>query len=150
MKKVSKQSFRAVIDTNLLISAVIAPKGLPNKLIRAWQKDRIILIFSPRLIRELEEVSQRDKFKQYHLFTEQAVELIDNIKAFAEIITSIPEEQLSIRSRDPKDDKLLACALSANVDYLITGDEDLLILNGNPALGNLKIITAKDFLDYPK
>lgn len=150
MKIGSKQNLRAVIDTNLLISAVIAPKGLPNKLIRAWQKDRIILIFSPRLIRELEEVSQRDKFKQYHLFTEQAVELIDNIKAFAEIILSMPEEQLPIRSRDPKDDKLLACALSAHVDYLITGDEDLLILNGNPALGNLKIITAKDFLNHSK
>lgn len=150
MKKKSKQSFRAVIDTNLLISAVIAPKGLPNKLIRAWQKDRIILIFSPRLIRELEEVSQRDKFKQYHLFNKQMIELIDNIKAFAEIIPSMPEEQLPIRSRDPKDNKLLACALSAHVDYLITGDEDLLILNGNPALGNLKIITAKDFLNHSK
>lgn len=147
MKKASKQSFHAVIDTNLLISAVIAPKGLPNKLIRAWQKNRITLIFSPRLISELEEVSQRNKFKQYHLFNEQISELIDNIKAFAEIILSMPEEQLPIHSRDPKDDKLLACALSAHVDYLITGDEDLLILNGNPALGNLKIITAKDFLN---
>ena len=147
MKKASKQIFRVVIDTNLLISAVIALKGLPNKLIRAWQKDRITLIFSSRLIRELEEVSQRDKFKQYHLFNEQIVELVDNIKAFAEIIPSIPEEQLPIHSRDLKDDKLLACALSTNVDYLITGDEDLLILNGNSALGNLKIITAKDFLN---
>lgn len=146
MKKKSEQSFRAAIDTNLLISAVIAPRGLPNKLIRAWQKDHITLIFSPRLIRELEEVSQRDKFKQYHLFTEQAIELIDNIKAFAEIIPPMPEEQLPIHSRDPKDDKLLASALSANVDFLITGDEDLLTLNGNSALGNLKIITAKDFL----
>ncbi len=147
MKKASKQIFRVVIDTNLLISAVIALKGLPNKLIRAWQKDRITLIFSSRLIRELEEVSQRDKFKQYHLFNEQIVELVDNIKASAEIIPSIPEEQLPIHSRDLKDDKLLACALSTNVDYLITGDEDLLILNGNSALGNLKIITAKDFLN---
>lgn len=146
MKKASRQSFRAIIDTNLLISAVIVPKGLPNKLIRAWQKDSITLILSPRLIRELEEVSQRDKFKQYHLFNEQMVELVDNIKAFAEIIPSMPEEQLPVHSRDPKDDKLLACALSANADYLITGDEDLLILNGNSVLGNLKIITAKDFL----
>jgi len=99
------------------------------------------------LIRELEEVSQRDKFKQYHLFNEQIVELVDNIKASAEIIPPIPEEQLPIRSRDPKDNKLLACAFSINVDYLITGNEDLLILNGNSALGNLKIITAKDFLN---
>lgn len=62
----------------------------------------------------------------------------------------MPEEQLPIRSRDPKDNKLLACALSTNADYLITGDEDLLILNGNPALGALKILTAKDFLNHSK
>lgn len=145
MKKGSKP--RVALDTNLLISAVIVPKGLPKKLIRAWQNDQFILIISPLLLRELEEVSQRDKFRQYHLFKDQMVELVDNIKASAEIIPSTPEEQLPIRSRDPKDDKLLACALSADVDYLVTGDEDLLVLSENPALGKLKIISVKKFLE---
>lgn len=147
MKKSRKGNLRVVIDTNLLISAVIASVGFPNKLIRSWQRDRITLITSPRLLRELEEVSQRDKFRSYRLFKEQMVELVDDIKASAEIISSMPDEQLSIRSRDPKDDRFLSCALSSDVDYLITGDEDLLVLSGNPALGKLKIITAKEFLD---
>ena len=147
MKKSRKGNPQVVIDTNLLISAAIAPKGLPNKLIQNWQRDQITLIISPRLLLELKEVSQRDKFRQYHLFKEQLIELIDNIEASAEIILSMPDEQLPIHSRDPKDDKLLSCGLSADVDYLITGDEDLLELKDNPALGKLRIITVKDFLD---
>lgn len=146
MKKSGKDNPRVVIDTNLLISATIAPKGFPNKLIQNWQRDKITLIISPKLLLELDRVSQRDKFRGYYLFKEQMVELIDNIKASAEVIPSMTEEQLPIRSRDPKDDKLLSCALSADVDYLITGDEDLLELKNNAALGKLKIITVKDFL----
>lgn len=144
MKRASKP--RAVIDTNLLISAAIAPKGLPNKLIRVWQNSKIILVISPQLIQELEEVAQRDKFKNYHLFKDQSLELVNSIKASAEVIPSLTEEQLSIHSRDLKDDKLLACAISSEADYLVTGDEDLLILKDNSKLGPLRIVTVRQFL----
>lgn len=145
MKKGDK--LRVVIDTNLLISAVIAPKGLPNKLIRAWKDAKFDLITSPYLLKEMDEISLRDKFGGYHLFKEQMVELIEAIKASSEIIPSLLEEELSIHCRDPKDDKLLACATGANADYLVTGDQDLLVLNDNPALRKLKIIKAKEFLE---
>ena len=59
----------------------------------------------------------------------------------------MPEKNLPIHSRDPKDDFLLSAALGGNADYLITGDEDLLILKDNPSLGKLRIITIKDFLE---
>lgn len=144
MKKGRKP--RVAIDTNLLISAAIALKGLPNKLIRAWEKEQITLLTSPRLLRELEEVSKRDKFREYHLFKEQMVELFDCLKASAEVIPSMSDDELPIHARDAKDDKLLSCALSGNADYLVTGDEDLLVLNGNLSLGKLKIVTAKEFL----
>jgi predicted nucleic acid-binding protein len=41
---------------------------------------------------------------------------------------------------------VLACALGANVDYIVTGDEDLLVLDGHPALGSLRIVTPRAFL----
>jgi putative PIN family toxin of toxin-antitoxin system len=138
---------RVVIDTNLLVSAIISSKGLPNKLIRAWEKDDFILTISTRSLKELEVVARRDKFQSYYLFREQILELIDSLKAAADIVLSISDEELPLHSRDLKDDKLLAAALSSKADYLVTGDEDLLVLNGNPALGKLRIITAKDFLE---
>lgn len=142
----SKNKPRVVVDTNLLISATISSRGIPNKLVRAWQKNKFFLLISPRLIRELEEVSGRDKFGKYHVFLSEMEELVVDIKSSAELIESISEEYLSIHSRDPKDDHLIAASLVGNADYLVTGDEDLLILDGNPALGKLKIISARNFL----
>lgn len=53
---------------------------------------------------------------------------------------------LPVAVRDVKDEKILASAVDGTVDYLVTGDIDLLILNGNPALGVLKIVTVRDFI----
>jgi predicted nucleic acid-binding protein len=63
-----------------------------------------------------------------------------------EFVPAIPFFRLPLHSRDKKDDKFLACALGGNCDYLITEDEDLLVLNGKRELGKLQIITAHDSL----
>ena len=54
---------------------------------------------------------------------------------------------LPVQVRDPKDEHVLAAALSGKADYLVTGDEDLLHLDGDPKLGNLQIITAREFVN---
>ena len=53
---------------------------------------------------------------------------------------------LPVHVRDPKDAKILALALGGNADYLVTGDDDLLVLNGDPRLGKLQIVTVHTFL----
>jgi hypothetical protein len=51
-----------------------------------------------------------------------------------------------VRVRDPKDEQILGTALASDADYLVTGDEDLLELAGDPRLGTLTIVTVVDFL----
>lgn len=138
---------RVIIDTNLLISAVIVSRSYPDKLIKSWLKKAFILLISYNQLEELKEVSNRKKFEKIPLFGKKVKELIENIEFVAEKTTSMPEEELPIHGRDPKDDFLLACALTGAADYLITGDQDILVLNGNSSLGKLKIISAKNFLD---
>ena len=58
-----------------------------------------------------------------------------------------PSETIPVAVRDPKDTHLLAAALGGNAAFLVTGDADLLVLNGDPALGPLRIVTARAFLD---
>lgn len=53
---------------------------------------------------------------------------------------------LPVHCRDPKDDYLLACAAAGRADFLVTGDRDLLALDGDPALGALRILAPADFL----
>ena len=88
----------------------------------------------------------RDYIKQRYQLAEQRIgEFLADLRQAAEPVS--PLQDLPLHSRDPKDDKLLSLALGGNADYLITGDNDLLVLDGNPALGNLRIVTAAAFLE---
>ena len=136
---------RVVIDTNLLISASITAQSPPDRIFKSWLKDSYILITSQEQLEELKDVSQRKKLKTYPLFLNKITEVIEDIEAAAELVEPLFEDDLPILGRDPKDNYLLATALGGDADYLITGDQDLLVLNGDRALGKLKIISAKDF-----
>lgn len=142
-----KKKFRVVIDTNLIISSAILSKSTPDKLIKSWLKSSFILLISKDQLEEMKEVSQREKFIERPLFTKRIAELVENIEFVAQLVVPLSDKDLSIHGRDPEDDFMLALGLGGNADYLVTGDQDLLILNGDPALGKLKIITAKGFLD---
>ena len=84
--------------------------------------------------------------EKYHLSTEKIVKLITLLRLSTELIIPISEQELPLHCRDTKDDKLLTLALAGDVDYLITGDDDLLALNGKTELGKLKIVTVRKFM----
>ncbi len=149
MTGVSK--YRVVIDTNLLISAIIVSGSMPDQLIRLWRDDRYSLITTHEIVEELTDVCNREIFKTtYSLFLERSSELINNLKLSAELVTPIPETEMLIHCRDPKDDKLLACALGGHATHLITGDKDLLVLKEKAKLNHLTILTVNEFLDLHK
>ena len=137
----------AVIDTNLIISGLIFSESLPGRLLETWQKNSFDLAVSDNLLAEIKEVLKRDYFKKNYRLNEDTVALFITVfELTVELINPIPEENLPVHCRDPKDDMLLALSLTANEDFLITGDKDLLVLNGRKPLGKLKIVTVKDFL----
>lgn len=138
---------RVIVDTNLLISVAITSNSLIDKLIASWQKDTFNLIISAEQLEEIKDVSKRKKFASYPKFPDRIEELIKTLAFTAEIIEALSEKYLPIHSRDPEDDFLLGAALGGQADYLITGDEDLLVLKDNPVLGKLRIITVGDFLE---
>lgn len=138
---------RVVIDTNLFVSAIIVRGSLPDQILRLWQTGHYILVTSSELIFEIETVLQRNDIKKhYGLSTEIITQVLTLLRLGSESVSPISEENLPIHSRDSNDDKLLALAFGGGSDYLITGDKDLLVLNGNPLLGRLKIVTAREFL----
>lgn len=138
---------RVVIDTNLFISAVIVKNSLPDRLLTAWRDDKYSLLISHEILEEMQEVSNRDDIKNtYPKFCEKALHLLTALRLSAEIIEPLRQEKLPLHCRDLKDDMLLTLAIGGQADYLVTGDRDLLILHKNPALNDLKIVTAKDFL----
>lgn len=137
-----------VIDTNLLISAIIIKgNNTPNKLLGAWKDNKFNLSISEELINEVENVLSREKiYKKYHITPEEIKELIIELRFSTNFVVPLNPEDLPIHSRDIKDDKLLNCAIAGKCDYLVTGDNDLLVLNSSKSLDNLKIITASNFI----
>ncbi len=71
--------------------------------------------------------------------------MVDELQSGA--IQAVPLSSLPIQSRDPNDDMFLAVALGAAATFLVSGDNDLLSLKGAPELGELRIVTVREFLD---
>lgn len=137
-----------VVDTNLFISAfILKGDNTPNKLLTAWRENKYHLVLSEDLFKEVGDVLKREKiYKKYRILPKEIDEFLIELHNTTLHVNTLNLEVLTIHSRDRNDDKLLACALTGNCDYLITGDEDLLVLNGKPELGKLQIVKAIEFL----
>ena len=134
----------AVVDTNVFVSGTINPQGRSRQVLRAWHEARFRLILSDRQHAKLITVFARPKFIQQFRIT--LIELIELIARIAGVAPVVPSSSIPVSLRDPKDEHILAAALVGKADYLVTGDDDLLVHQGDPRLGALQIITASQFL----
>lgn len=134
-----------VIDTNLFVSALIVPHSQPALLINLWKKGAFALASSDPMIEELTQVLNRPKYyKKYHLTPTTTTKLIHLLKGKVKILPQLTKPKIAIR--DAKDLVILATALDSQADYLITGDQDLLVLKGHRGLGKLHILTVTEFV----
>ena len=129
---------RFVIDTNVLVSGILIFQSSSD---RAYKKARSIgtILLSESSFQELEEILQRPKFDKY-VSLESRNQFITRFKLESEQITIT--EKINI-CRDPKDNKFLELAVNGNADFIITGDQDLLVLN---PFREIQIITVYEFL----
>lgn len=118
---------RLVLDTNVLVSAFLWD-GIPGRLIELAGESEIDLYTSRALLAELSEVLHRRKFvKPIQATGFTAAEIVRHYRRLAHRVTV---RQLSKQiSRDADDDQVLACALAAKADFIVSGDKDLLTLN---------------------
>jgi uncharacterized protein len=116
---------RAVLDPGVLVSALITPTGKPAKLLLSARAGGFDLIVSPLLLRELESVLQRKKFRRY-IDLDGVTAYLDLLRRDAQLAAD-PEPPPPIRCTDPDDDYLIALAHSQNA-ALVSGDTNLLDL----------------------
>lgn len=133
---------RVVLDTNVILSAALAPRGAPALLVdRLLQSARVVL--SAATFAEFETRLWRPKFDRY-LSLQRRRRLLRDLAAGAHWV-EIPEALAAQRfSRDPGDDAFVHAALAAGAVRLISGDDDLLCLN---PLENLHILTPRAALE---
>jgi len=116
---------RAVLDPNVIISALLSPMGNAARLLKAWEQGEFELIASPALLEELHRALAYPKLRRR--ISEQDAESVVRWLNESATLANDPTEAPPIRSRDPGDDYLIALAASRQA-ILVSGDNHLLDL----------------------
>jgi putative PIN family toxin of toxin-antitoxin system len=130
---------RTVLDTGVVVSAVLLPHSVPRQAFDAAAA-RGRLLVSHQTIAELDEVLRRPKFERY-VSEQRRLEFLAALLREAEVVEVV---DVVTDCRDPKDNQFLELALSGQADHIVTGDADLLVLH--PFRG-IDIVSPKSFLD---
>ena len=135
---------RVLLDANVYIGYMLAPDtpGTIQQLMSAALEGRYMLLLPEELLREMSEALSRKETLSRRTNPEDRQKLLTRFTEIAEKIETIREDIPTV-TRDRKDDYLLAYAVIGQVDYLVTGDMDLLVLD---PVGPVRIVRPADFL----
>jgi len=136
---------RIVIDTNILVSAILTPKGNPAKILKLILQGKLNLIISPAILEETRQVFHYPrlvKLMQKNKITFR--EIYDFLDKMTKVAVITPDKlEIDAIPADPADNKILACGLEGEADFIISGDHhltDLKIFQG------IKIVDPATFL----
>lgn len=129
-----------MLDPGVIVAALITPAGVCGRVLRAALDSEYTIVVSPELLAELEDVLLREKFRPYLSGAEAATAM--SLLARVAEVRADPGEVSRI-SPDPDDDYLIALARAAQVDYLVSGDGDLVQLTQVEP----PIVTPREFLE---
>jgi putative PIN family toxin of toxin-antitoxin system len=133
---------RVILDTNVLLGALISPHGPPDAIYRAWRAARFELVTSVAQLDELRRVSRYPKLKTI-LPAHRVGTMVNNMQR-AIVLTQLPPLPDGVEVNDPNDAFLLAMALVGEADYLLTGDRRAGLLQ-RASVGRARIVTPAIF-----
>jgi len=129
---------RVILDTNVLLGALISPYGPPDVIYRAWRAGRFDLVTSTDQLNDLRRASRYPKLKA--ILPAHRVGSMVNTMQRAIVLSQLPPMPNGIEVSDPDDAFLLAMALGGEVDYLVTGDRRSGLLQCGH-IGRTRIVT---------
>ena len=132
---------RLVVDTNILVSALLSVTSSPARIILLWRAGRFDLLTAAEQLDELARVTRYPKIRE-RLTPAVAGRLVNDLRGLAVTLDALPAVDVS---PDADDNYLLAIAMAGSADFLVTGDKRDLLGLGTHA--GTRIISARDFLD---
>jgi putative PIN family toxin of toxin-antitoxin system len=134
---------RVVLDTNVLVSALLLKGSQPARLLAQWREGKFVLLTAREQLEELSRVTRYPRIRE-RVNTSLAGRLLNDLRDLAVVVSSLPKVEIS---PDPYDDYLLSIAQGGSAQYLITGDRrDLLGLKQH---GGTTILSVTEFLSNP-
>jgi putative PIN family toxin of toxin-antitoxin system len=134
---------KVVLDTNVFVSSLLVGSGPPAQVLDAWRERQYLLVISPAIVAEIRTTLSYPRIRRKYAVTgqdvEQLVALLEQdallVPGDASVAGSIP--------RDPADEVVLACAMDAQADLIVSGDHHLLDLD---TYRSIPILTVRQFL----
>ncbi len=133
---------RVILDTNVLLGALISPYGPPDIIYRAWRAAKFELVTSSTQLDELRRVSRYPQLKTI-LPAHRVGTMVNNMQR-AIMLGPLPPPPDGMDLNDPNDVFLLSMALAGEADYLVTGDRRAGLLQRG-SLGRTRIVTPATF-----
>jgi len=132
---------RVILDTNILIGALITKGTPPDKLYRAWLRGELQLVTSAAQLSELTNVLARPRLQEF-LDADEASVVVKNIGTRALILDEPPPVDLS---PDSKDNPILAAAIAGRVDLIVSGDKKHMLALRE--VEGIPVVTAREALE---
>jgi putative PIN family toxin of toxin-antitoxin system len=129
---------RVVVDTNALVSRLLVPGSVPGQAVRKAVEVAQVLV-SEATMQELADVLSRPKFDSYVTIAERQ----EFLRVLGRIAEMVPIVYTVHACRDPRDDKFLDLAVNGEADLIVTGDDDLLVLQ---SFRGIPVITPARYL----
>jgi len=134
---------RAVLDANVLVSAILSPKGIPARILSAWRDEKFLVLVSTAIVDEIGRVLRYPKIRKRHGWPEARIQGF--LEDLARLAVPTPGNlSLSIITADPTDNRYVECAVEGTADYLVSGDHHLLNLG---TYESILILRPRAFFD---
>ena len=131
-----------MLDTNVIVSALLSSKGAPAQIIRHWEAGEFTVITSQTLITELKQTLTYPRVRKYLSPSSTDIKtFLEHFKVAAIIVD--PQLTLRVIDQDQDDDRVVECAVAGKATYIVSGDSHLLDLG---EYGEITILSPKDFL----
>lgn len=132
---------RVVLDTNILISALLLTHSSPAQAVIAWRRGQFDLVTCELQLQELRDVTRRPKIRNL-IRPAMAGEMVNQLRSMAHMVDKLPAVDVS---PDPFDNFLLSLAQAGQADVLVSGDKRGILDVGS--YGTCRIVTVRQFLD---
>lgn len=134
---------RAVLDTNVWVSASISLRGNPAKVVQALYADAFDLVISEKILLEIDRVFHCPKITKRHGWSEEEIRrVIARLRRIAHVTPG--KLTVNVIDRDEADTRFLDCAVEGHAEYIVSGDRDLLDLK---TYEGIEIMDAREFLE---
>lgn len=133
---------KAVLDSTVLVSSFLSRTGVSRQLLQYADQEGVEFYVSDQILAETERVLNYERLrKRYPYYDEDIASFLQLIASIAHVVN--PLSPIEGVVRDPNDDMIVACAVEARAQYIVSRDKDLLSLG---KYGGIEIVSPEDYM----